>query len=217
MPTLHDVGVTSLRWLAGVVAGTLLALILAIAEYRLGRARRWSPAGATLRTGRDLLRALPVVALVPIIQQIGVQERWKIALIAWAVMFPIWVSVAQALTDEMIDTELALTGARLGRRGLLVSYQLPKALAGLFRGVEIAIGVGWICVVAAEWVGTYLTGFWAGGLGFRIEMAHSANNWVGMFACLALFGLLGAVTAAAWRVVMKHPIGRYHLLRGPLS
>jgi ABC-type nitrate/sulfonate/bicarbonate transport system permease component len=214
MPTPHDVGVTSLRWLAGVSGGTLLALIFAIAEYRLARARWWSTAGAALRTIRDLLRALPVVALVPIVQEIGVQERWKIALIAWAVMFPIWVSVAQALTDEMIDTELALTGAGIDRRGLLVSYQLPKALAGLFRGVEIAIGIGWISVVAAEWVGIISPGFWDGGLGFRIEMAHSANNWVSMLLCLALFGLLGAVTAAAWRVVMKHPIGRYHLSRG---
>ena len=212
MPTAHDVGVTALRWMAGMTGGTLLALILAIAEHALEGNRSLRMPGAALRLLRDLLRALPVVALVPVVQQLGVGEQWKMALIAWAVVFPIWVSVHQALNDPMIDTELALTAAGLNGREFLLSYQVPKAAAGLFRGVEIAIGVGWICVVAAEWVGTYTTGFWAGGLGFRIERAHDENNWLGMFGCLALFGLLGMGTAVAWRRLLKIPIGRYRFL-----
>jgi sulfonate transport system permease protein len=216
MPTLHDIGVTVLRWISGMSAGASLALILAILEYALEHSPTWRRIGTVIRLFRDLLRALPVIALVPIVQQISVREHLKIALIAWAVTFPIWISTYQALEDEMVDTELALLGAGLVRYRLLVSYQLPKALAGMFRGVEIAIGVGWICVVAAEWVGTYTTGFWAGGLGFRIERAHQANNWPGMLSCLVLFGLLGAGTAAAWKRLMSTSIGPYRFLCGSM-
>jgi ABC-type nitrate/sulfonate/bicarbonate transport system permease component len=74
---------------------------------------------------------------------------------------------------------------------------------GWLKGVEVAIGIGWVAVVAAEWVGTFSEGFWAGGLGYRVVMAHDANNRPGMLICIALFGVLGMLSSGAWRKLTR--------------
>jgi NitT/TauT family transport system permease protein len=101
----------------------------------------------------------------------------------------------------MIDTELALFASGLLSSQIFWHYRFPKILNGLFAGIEISIGVAWISVVAAEWIGTFTIGFWAGGLGYKVLKAHDANNLGGMLTCLALFGALGIATAWIWRKV----------------
>lgn len=219
-PTSNDVFLTCLRWSVGLSTGTLLGLLVASLEalaipntQRQARRRAWVIAALL-----DFLRALPVIALVPIIQMFGVEEWWKISLIAWAVMFPVWISIRQARTRRMLDTELTLSASGLRPLEIFWNYRFPKALGGLLRGVEISIGVAWISVVAAEWVGTFSNGFWAGGLGYKVLKAHDANNWSGMLACLALFGVLGSGTAWLWRALLSkdrelvagfNPMGEY--------
>jgi sulfonate transport system permease protein len=199
-PTAHDVILSCLRWFLGLSVGVLLGFFLAICDELFTRRCKAKGAEGSLFYGvLDFLRALPIIALVPIIQTLGVDEQWKIGLIAWAVMFPIWLSIRQARSEMMQDTELALTAAGLSRRQIAISYHMPKSLRGVIRGVEIAIGIAWLSVVAAEWVGTFSTGFWSGGLGYRIVRAHDANSWGGMLICLAFFGMLGTFSAWVWR------------------
>jgi ABC-type nitrate/sulfonate/bicarbonate transport system permease component len=118
-------------------------------------------------------------------------------------MFPVWLAIRQARQIEMIDTELVLSASGLARAEKLKTYHGPKALGGLLKGVEISIGIAWLSVVAAEWIGTFSIGFWAGGLGYKIVKAHDANSWDGMLLCLVLFGGLGTATAWTWRRLFR--------------
>ena len=129
-------------------------------------------------------------------------EKWKIGLIAWAAMFPILLTIRQAHKKQMIDTELMLIASGIKTINVVWKYHFSKALGGLLRGVEISIGVAWLSVVAAEWIGTYSIGFWAGGLGYKILKAHDANSWGGMIACLMFFGILGIATSWIWRYLL---------------
>jgi len=199
-PTTKDVTLTFLRWFAGMGLGTIIGLFIASLESLvviLLKDENWPRWMISIPL--DFLRSLPIIALVPLIQMIGIGEKWKIGLIAWAVTFPVWISVRQARTRTLPDTELALTACGLDQFDILLNYHLPKAFGGLLRGVEISIGIAWLSVVAAEWIGTFSTGFWAGGIGYKVVTAHEANSWASMFACLALFGILGTTTAWAWR------------------
>ncbi len=203
-PTTHDVMLSALRWMVGLSLGTLLGLLIAGVEGRLSTSHAGGFSGARLLLGFfDYLRALPIIALVPVVQTVGVGEHLKMGLIAWAVMFPVWIAVRQARNEPMVDLELALSGAGLDRSRIVRIYEIPKALRGMLRGVEISIGVGWLSVVAAEWIGTYSDGFWSGGLGYKIVVAHDANSWLGMLACLALFGALGTASAWGWRRLLS--------------
>lgn len=203
-PTLNDVFLTFLRWCTGLTIGTLFGLIVALLEALVTRKAHRKPRSSNwvITALLDFLRALPIIALVPIVQMLSINERWKIGLISWAVMFPVWLAIRQARIKQMIDTELVLSASRMKPINIFWIYQFPKALGGLLRGVEISIGVAWISVVAAEWVGTFSRGFWAGGLGYKIMRAHDANSWAGMLACLSLFGILGSATAWIWRKLL---------------
>lgn len=203
-PTLHDVLITVLRWLAGISVATLVGFLASTAGARwrptstpFGQPQA-SPAALSLV---DFLRSLPVIALVPLVQLMGVDEGYKIGLIAWAATFPILIAVRQALSRPMVDAELMISGAGLGAWQTFRLYALPKALTGLIAGVEVSIGVAWIAVVAAEWLGNYSAGFWSGGLGVRVVAAHDANSWAGVLACLGVFGLLGTGSSFLWRTV----------------
>jgi putative hydroxymethylpyrimidine transport system permease protein len=196
-PTAKDVLLTLMRWGLGLVAGAAVGLFAGLIESILLRIR-FRALSTTIRVALDFLRALPIIALIPLIQLIAIDEWWKIGLIAWAVMFPVFLTVRQATSKRLIDTELTLFACGLTPKEVLRIYRLPKALGGLIKGIEIAIGIGWISTVAAEWIGTFTKGFWAGGLGYKILKAHDANDWGGMLQCLALFGILGTVSAGAW-------------------
>jgi sulfonate transport system permease protein len=199
-PTLKDVLLTLLRWTIGLGMGAVLGLLIALPGSKTSLESSRQRKRASLFTSFfDFLRALPIIALVPVIQTLGINEAWKIGLIAWAVTFPIWLAVRQAKSREFIDTEVALVGKRATTAEIFWHYRFPKVFGGLLKGVEISIGIAWLSVVAAEWIGTYSNGFWAGGLGYRIVKAHDANNWSGMLLCLGCFGFMGTATAWLWR------------------
>jgi len=206
-PSGKDVLLTTLRWSGGVALGAVVALCVAGFEALLRVALRYVRLTVFPFTMVfDFLRALPVIALVPLVQMVAVDEWSKFALIAWAVTFPTWLAIRQSWLEQMIDTELALKASGLRKRDILRSYDLPKAFRGLLRGIEISIGIAWISVVAAEWIGNLRPGFWDGGLGYRVEYAHQSANWSGVLACLGLFGLLGVVSTFLWRTLVNRKL-----------
>ncbi len=211
-PHLHDVVVTALRWISGlsvaIAAGLLVSFVVAFRRPRIATARRDDQAMVAVI---DFLRSLPIIALVPVVQLVGVQEGYKIALIAWAAAFPILISTRQALRLPMIDLELTILGSGLSPWFVFWRYALPKALLGVVAGVEVSIGVAWIAVVAAEWLGNYTVGFWSGGLGVRIVAAHDANSWPGVIACLVAFGVLGTGSSVIWRAAIRRLQFRIHI------
>jgi len=206
-PTGKDVLLTTLRWSGGVALGAVVALSVSVFEMLLRAAlRRFRLAILPFTIVFDFLRALPVIALVPLVQMLGVDEWWKFALIAWAVTFPTWLAIRQSWLEQMIDTELALKASGLRKIYIFRSYDLPKAFRGLLRGIEISIGIAWISTVAAEWIGNLRPGFWDGGLGYRVEYAHQSANWNGVLACLGLFGVLGVVSTFLWRAFVTREL-----------
>lgn len=204
-PTPLDVALTCLRWLLGLAGGTALGAVIALIDGAVaaGTRRRWRVVATGLRGSLDFLRSIPILAIVPVVIMLGVKERFKIGLISWAVSFPIWISIRQARSLEMVDAELALAAGGLSRADVFRTYSVPKLLIGLVHGIETAIGIAWISVVAAESFGTFTTGFWAGGLGHKALQAHEANNWSGLVLCLAIFGMLGLGSAVLWRRLLE--------------
>lgn len=196
-PTYIDIILTFIRWFIGLIFGAFMGILLAALDGLFHNINK-NYSKLLIIIG-DFFRALPIIALVPIIQLISVSEQWKIGLIAWAVMFPVWLSINQARNKKMTDSEISLLGIGMKRIDFIKHYHFPKALSGLLVGIDIGIGVAWLSVVAAEWIGTYSTGFWAGGLGYKIMRAHDANNWIGMMSCLILFGILGITSSKLWR------------------
>lgn len=188
-----DIGLSSLRWLIGVTTGALLGLLIALT---IDRCKSWNLLQTISNGALNFLRALPVLGLVPIIQYgIGVEEYGKIGLVAWATLFPVWLSVSSSMQHNDSELILTLQSLQVSQRDILKHYIIPKVIGGLILGIQVSIGLGWIVVVASELIGTYSQGFWAGGLGYKLFYAYELNNWQSMLYCLLIFGILGMVSS----------------------
>jgi sulfonate transport system permease protein len=192
-----DILLSLLRWSIGLSIGCILGLIMAL----LGT---FKPLLFVFKMSNDFLRAIPIIGLIPVVQMnIGINEYGKVGLIAWAVLFPVWITVRNAIEKKLESSELTLMAANIKGVSFFKIFTFPKILGGFLRGIELGIGIGWLAVVAAEWIGTYTQGFWSGGLGYKMLLGYELNNWWTVHSGLLLFGILGLCTAYIWRIVMK--------------
>lgn len=193
---IHDVLVSSLRWIFGVVVGVIAGSGLAALL-----SNRYAPRVVVVS---DFLRAVPILGLVPIFQfYFGVNEVAKISLIGWAVMFPVAYGLANALRPLPIDSELFLRSCRLEPYMYRNKILVPRLQDALVRSIKIAIGLAWLVVVASEMIGTYSAGFWSGGLGYKLFVAYEYNRPDWMFVILGTFGVLGILSSLAWSQIVR--------------
>lgn len=192
---LKDILLSSLRWSIGLSIGGLLGLFLASLN-------NFKYINRPFKLIVDFFRAIPVIGIVPIIQMnIGVNEFGKIGLIAWAVMFPVWITISSTIGKTHENAELSLIS--FSRSVFFRVYTMPKLIGGFLKGIELGIGIAWLAVVAAEWVGTFSSGFWSGGLGYKLIVGTDQDNWEMVYANLLTFGILGLLSAYIWRLSIR--------------
>jgi sulfonate transport system permease protein len=194
----HDVIVTIWRWAAGVSIGSVIALAIAILTGQFPVALAW------VRGFAGFLRCLPILALVPLVAKVlGIGEHAKILLIAWACFFPVFLSTVGSIGQKIPDLELRIAVRNLPRGQVWLRYELPRMLKGFVSGVETAIGIGWLTVVAAETLGTLSYGPFRGGLGSAVFVAFANSDYKLGLTCLAVFGVLGFFTSLLWRPLAR--------------
>jgi sulfonate transport system permease protein len=149
------------------------------------------------------LRAIPSIAWVPLfILWLGIFEASKVALIAVGVFFPVYLGVAGAILS--VDRKLVEVGrvfrlsrARLTRRILLPAV-LPSALIALRSG----LGLGFMFVVAAEFMGA------SEGLGYLLVDGQQMGKPDQILAAIIAFALLGKA-ADSILVLTTRPLVRW--------
>ena len=166
----------------GAVAGTALGVL--------------SGASATGRALLDptlqALRAVPSIAWTPLfILWFGIFEASKVALIAVGVAFPIYLGAygAIAAIDRKIvevGRSFRLSGFALARRVLLPSV-LPHYVVALRAG----LGLGFMFVVAAEFMGA------SEGLGYLLVDGQQLGKPAEIVAAIIVFALAGKAADAA--------------------
>jgi sulfonate transport system permease protein len=196
---LHDLLVTSVRWLAGLTLGAFFGALFGAFGAAVSRLR------LPLLHSAGFLRALPILGLAPLLSiYLGIGEISKVALIAWAAAFPIFISTVRSVSRRIPDLELRLMAARMPLKRRLRHYELPRLIGGFLNGVEVAIGIAWLSVVAAEYmIGTFTEGPLRGGLGVRVFEAFSNHDELTGVATLLILGALGAGTSMAWPFVAR--------------
>ncbi|MCB5174109.1 ABC transporter permease [Microvirga lenta] len=134
------------------------------------------------------LRAIPSIAWVPLfILWLGIFEESKVALIAVGVFFPVYLGIAGAILS--VDRKLVEVGHvfRLSRtqlaRRILLPAVLPEALIALRSG----LGLGFMFVVAAEFMGA------SEGLGYLLVDGQQMGKPDQILAAIIAFALLGKI------------------------
>ena len=163
----------------GVIAGTLLG---AISGY-------WGLARRLLDPTVQALRAIPSIAWVPLfILWLGIFETSKIALIAVGVFFPVYLGVMGAILS--VDRKIVEVGRtfRLSGPAMIRRILLPAVLPAYVVSLRVGLGLGWMFVVAAEFMGA------SQGLGYLLIDGQQLGKPAQILAAIVIFAILGKGT-----------------------
>jgi len=163
----------------GVLAGTILG---AITGYSALTHRVVDP---TLQA----LRSIPSIAWVPLfILWFGIFEASKVILIAVGVFFPVYLGVMGAVTS--VDRKIVEVGRvfRLSGVAMIRRILLPAVMPAYVISLRAGLGLGWMFVVAAEFLGA------STGLGFLLIDGQQLGKPAQIVAAIVAFAILGKTT-----------------------
>ncbi len=170
----------------GVSAGTILG---ALTGYSGLTHRLVDP---TLQA----LRSIPSIAWVPLfLLWFGIFETSKVTLIAVGVFFPVYLGVMGAVLS--VDRKIVEVGRafRLSGFAMVRRILLPAVLPTYVISLRAGLGLGWMFVVAAEFLGA------SQGLGYLLVDGQQLGKPAQIVAAIVAFAILGKITDTLLAVV----------------
>src|SRR5262249_54933397 len=149
----------------------------------------WTLARRLLDPTVQALRAIPSIAWVPLfILWLGIFETSKVALIAAGVFFPVYLGVMGATLT--VDRKIVEVGRvfRLSGPAMIRRILLPAVLPAYIVALRIGLGLGWMFVVAAEFMGA------SEGLGYLLIDGQQLGKPAQIVAAIVIFAVLGKST-----------------------
>jgi sulfonate transport system permease protein len=191
--TLYDLAITGELWvhifatLARVFAGFALGTIAGTLVGAIAGASRISK--EIVDPALQGLRSVPSIAWVPLfILWLGIFEESKIALIAVGCFFPVYLGVLGAISS--VDRKTVEVGRmfRLSQFQLVRRILLPAILPAYVLSLRQGLGLGWMFVVAAEFMGA------SEGLGYLLTDGQQLGKADQILASILTFAVLGKIT-----------------------
>jgi sulfonate transport system permease protein len=174
---------TLLRVIAGFGLGTLVGTLLgAVTGYSTLVRRLIDPS-------LQGLRAVPSIAWIPLfILWLGIFETSKVALIGVGVFFPVYLGVMGAVMS--VDRKIVEVGRvfRLSGFAMVRRILLPAVLPTYVIALRSGLGLGWMFVIAAEFMGA------SEGLGFLLIDGQQLGKTTEIIAAIVAFAVLGKIT-----------------------
>ncbi len=146
----------------------------------------------------ELLRPIPPIAWIPLgILWFGIGDAQNIFIIFLGAFFPIVVNTVAGVrsVDKVIVWATLTLGAN--QRQILGEIVVPGALPQILTGLRVGLGVGWMCLVAAELVAA------ASGIGYMIEDARFMLLTERVILGMATIGVLGFLMDRGMRLVQR--------------
>ena len=140
----------------------------------------------------EMLRPIPPLAWIPLAYVIFANaarptEYVQIFVVFVGAFFPVLLDTVHGISMvNRIYLEAARTMGASGRQ-ILTRVMLPAALPSIFNGIRVGFGVGWMCIVAAEFVGGKM------GIGYYIWSSYSVGGREAEIVCgVIAIGLVGS-------------------------
>lgn len=181
-----------LRAGAGVAIGVSLGLTLGVSAGLTALGEE------LIDPTMQMLRAVPFLALIPLfISWFGIDEQFKIFLIAAASAFPMYAYSYLGVRNVDRKVVEAARGFGLRGPGLLWKVILPGALPSLLMALRICLAISVVGLIAAEQVGT------TKGIGYLVLLAKQYYRQDYMLLCVVLYAVVGLAFDAFIRVLER--------------
>ena len=180
----RDVGVSLREFVLGYVIGGVLGIVVGALIGERPTVRM------TVGPVIEALRFIVPFAWIPLtVLWFGTSLTGKVVLVAYAVFFVMVVTTARSLAS--VDKTLRRVGTMLGMgpTTLALKVSLRAAAPSIASGAKAAAAVGWIAVVAAEYIGA------SAGLGVMITNASMSLATATVIAGMIVIGAIGAMVS----------------------
>lgn len=186
------VEITLLRVLLGFLLGTAVATVL-------GALTGYSPFWRRLLDPLlQALRSIPSIAWVPLfVLWLGIFEASKVTLIAVGAFFPVYLNTMAGI--QQVDRKLVEVARIHGYGGaaLIRRVLLPATLPAYVTGLRGGLGLAWMFVVAAEFMGA------SEGLGFLLIDGQQTGRPANIIAAILLFAVFGKLSDLALALLAR--------------
>ena len=176
----------------------------------LGMALGWYPAAhRVLNPLLQILRPISPIAWIPVaIILFGVGDPTAVFLIFLGSFFPIVVACVGGVSNVPVVYRRAGRNFGMTSPQLLMKVVFPAALPQIIVGLRIALGIGWLVMVAAEMIAV------DSGLGYLIiDARNSGKRYDLVVAAMLLIGLLGLALDVAFRKIERIPYVQWGVRR----
>ena len=177
---LRNMGVSTLRALAGLAVGGVIGLAFGIANGLSELSHRYTD------TTLQMIRNVPHLALIPlVILWFGIDEEAKLFLVALGVFFPIYINTLHGV--RTVDPQLIEMGRVYGMPPFTLFRRviLPGALPSIFVGLRFALGIMWLTLIVAETIAA------SSGLGYMAMQAREFLLVDVVVLAILIYALLG--------------------------
>jgi sulfonate transport system permease protein len=195
--TLQDHILASLQravfgFLIGATIGAVLALVAGTS--RIGEALIDGPMRIKL--------AIPTIGLIPLlILWLGINEGFKITIIAVAVAVYMYVQVYAGLTGiDQRYVELAQV-QDYSRWEFVRHVVFPGALPGVFIGLRLSVTASWLILITVEQINAL------SGVGYMMSQAQEYAQTDVIIVGLVVYGIFGFVSDALVRIAERRVLG----------
>lgn len=146
----------------------------------------------------EVLRPIAPIAWAPIFMISIGYDLGPMLVVFVGIFFPLLTNVVFGV--KKIDMSLVDAARTLGASDtqVFVKVLVPSTIPYIMNGTKIGLGIGWMCIVAAELYATPL-----GGIGFYLSEQATAGYWPGAFAAIMVIAFLGIITTSLAEYIHK--------------
>jgi len=146
----------------------------------------------------EVLRPIPPLAWLPIFIVVFRNDIGPIMVVFLGIFFPLLLAMVfgvRSVPRELIEAAKTLGANRLA---IFRKVIFPSTVPYMMNGIYVGLGVGWMCIVAAEMMGVR-----GGGLGDLINASGSSGNYDVMYAAMVMLGVFGFLTTEVARILSQ--------------
>lgn len=193
-----DIVVSLVRVLKGWLLGLAFAVPVGLCVGS------FKPVALVFEPFLNFFRFVPAIGFITLfLLWFGVGEKSKVALIFYAVIFPVMVNTIAGVRS--VDPALieAAESMGAGKARIFSTVIVPSAVPGIFTGIRLGLSGAIICIVAAEMLAA------SEGIGYLIYTSrlYYRTDWI--FTGIVTLGLIGLLADCLLRFVGKKFLYRF--------
>ena len=199
---MEDLPVSLVHFGFGMLAGLLIAL-------PIGMLMGWFRAADRIMDPIvEIVRPIPPLAWIPFaIIWFGLTDQAAGFIIFVGAVFPILINTYvgfRSLPRVYVESAKVLGATK--DRDLIRYIAFPYALPSIAGGIRIAMGIAWMCLVAAEEFGVSTS-----GLGYKIWSYYYLHEMDYVLLYMIVLGLLGLLIDRSFRYVVEEKMLKWRV------